>query len=412
MRDIVEAGVIPSLVKLVAQNQLRANRTLLLHALADHDDYCAHFLSANLLSIFIDSLKSDPSLFPTYKVLCRKLSLKASSNQLIPFLCFLSTQLPNEVSFLNDDPDDYDDRDDDDDYSCHNPYHRHHSHRHHYSDDEDYHSDFDFYSEDNCWDCESRREKVPESPLSEFLVDIIVDNCSVGTLVHLVTSSNLVHEILFALATNQGNKRYLGNLSKVLSHLFLRDPPLIPVNDALLSSWKHFLTQIYPDKLKMFDIGPILLKIITTSPDLNSIVESGLLSAMFSRMAPQCHDDFIGWLLDLLDLALCQIPGIGQERREEVVLLLDHLVDLGMLSSLFDSLILKNLDNRNVPGLSVTHSRRSRSEQDVLRGLRMVIGFDQRYESQLRRAPLMTLMQSVFEEGGGSDNDEVKVELS
>jgi hypothetical protein len=111
--------------------------------------------------------------------------------------------------------------------------------------------------------------------------------------------------------------------------------------------------------------------------------------------------NFTQWLLDLIDLT---VNVIGKERKDEGILLLDHLVDSGILSTLVNVLCSQHLCSleQNFSWMLLPPEV---PQQDVVKRLRMIIGFDQKYESQLRRSPLLTLLQSIFEEDRESESD-------
>jgi hypothetical protein len=377
--SIVEIGAIPPLVKLCAREQASFELSTF-SPLLIRDDYCHQLLAANFLSILSSQLKKDPDLFVTREAIYRRLSSKASPEQLIPLLSFLLRQLPIEASFDRYDVDDYD-TDDDDDPLYDNFYYR-------------------------------RRCAKEPLTVSFFLCDLIV-KCSATDLTYFVTTLDLVNQILSAFSRNSIYHTSLDNFHKLLSHLFLRDSPLISVDTNLLSSWRQFLIHVSLSDLKMSHIGPILLKLITNCSDLNSIIESDLFSSLLSRMANRFRDeDFVGWLLDLIDLT---VSVIGKERKDEASLFLNHLVEFGILTLLVNSLsseYLKSLDQRSsvYPSyLSRDPKPRVISPQDVAKRLRMITEFEKRYESQFKNSPLMSLFQSVLvgkEDGGEEEGKE------
>jgi hypothetical protein len=109
MDAIVEAGAIPHLVKLFADQQVDED-VILFTSLAYDDRYCSQMLSHNILFALANQLKKTPSLFKSWEDFCRTISSKASLGQLIPLFSFLLKELPTEVSFIeNEEDEDSDD---------------------------------------------------------------------------------------------------------------------------------------------------------------------------------------------------------------------------------------------------------------------------------------------------------------
>jgi hypothetical protein len=175
----------------------------------------------------------------------------------------------------------------------------------------------------------------------------------------------------------------------LLSSVYLRDSGAVTgtviVTDSRLSCWQTFLTHVPNDNLRLELICPILLKIITNCADLKCLIDRRVISSLFSRVQTlHTRDQHVRrWLLDLIDHAVtvrAKEDG-GHGGREEAVLLLDHLVELRILSLLTDSLDFLTPDPSN--------------EEAVIHGLEMLFQFDKKYEEHFEETPMMRFLFAI-----------------
>jgi hypothetical protein len=189
----------------------------------------------------------------------------------------------------------------------------------------------------------------------------------------------------------------------IFEDLLCRDSQVLLIDDRILSSWKLFLLEV-PEKNKIMRyVCPNLVETIIQCPDIQTILEVEVISTFFSSVKnPLRDEDFLQFLLDLIEDTVNVRVLQG---KENAILLMDHLVELGILSFLVNAMNLKYSDSLGY----VSPSQRSTlSSQDttpliepeaLAKGLKMILGLDPKYESQLRKTSLMTLVFSVFEEG-------------
>jgi hypothetical protein len=200
-----------------------------------------------------------------------------------------------------------------------------------------------------------------------------------------------VGKILCALSVAGISLDLLEKRYKILSSVYLRDSGALPVpvilTDSQLLCWQTFFSEVPQDNLRLELICPILLKIITNCADLKCLIDHGLLSSLFSRVQTLHTRDqhFLRWLLDLIDHAVTVRAKEGDDHggREEAVLLLDHLVELGILSFLIETLCFQSQDL-----------------QGVFRTLKMLFRFDKKF---LKETALMKLLSSLCEDDGSAE---------
>jgi hypothetical protein len=308
---------------------------------APSDEKCwFQMLSIDLLSKLMNIFKQYPRNFESYGRLVFELSHKASSEELIPVISFLLTQLQREVDV---------------DFLLHVTY---------------------------------------------TLLDFIDASTSEDHIARAIRALNVAGPILSALSQantyedwfhDLTNENFIENCYMMLTSLFHPTYSLILVDSSLISSWVKFLHEVAQDNIRMEYIGPILSNIITSSSNLKLIIEFGLVSAVVSRLPSQLgDDDFIQWILDVTNHAMIVR---GKDQRDETTMLLDSLVELGILNYLIRSSTMKVLES----GEEVVCN--GWSLQSVMNCLKMIIRFDRKYRSQVNETALMKHFLSLYEEG-------------
>jgi hypothetical protein len=192
-----------------------------------------------------------------------------------------------------------------------------------------------------------------------------------------------VGKILCPLSDVEISQEMLQMFYKILSSIYLRDSMIVP-NSHLLS-WQSFLSQVPQDNFRMELICPILTRLITNCADLKTIIDHGMISSLFSRVqSPTCDRHFLRWLLDLIFHATVRAKDGG---REEAVLFLDHLVDLGIFSFLSES-----------------------PQKDGFQVLKMLFRFDKKYQMQFKQTPIMKGLFSLFEDDANDNSGEQRTD--
>lgn len=135
----------------------------------------------------------------------------------------------------------------------------------------------------------------------------------------------------------------LSTCEKVLSSLFLRNSfVVVSVEPQTLIS--SFVLQMSMNMKKVKFITPLLLQIVTNSPDLTHIIELGLISSLLTGSKshhPHCFvietDVVMKCLLEIIK-HLTTVRIRVKNRREEVISFVDHLVEFGLFSYLINSI--------------------------------------------------------------------------
>jgi hypothetical protein len=198
-----------------------------------------------------------------------------------------------------------------------------------------------------------------------------------------------VGKILCKLSGDEISQDFLEKLYKILSSIYLRDSGAVIVTESHLLSWQLFLSQGTQDNLRLELIGPILLKIVTSCSDLKSIIDHELISSVFSRVQT-CHSrdsHFLQWFLDLINFVV-SVRAQENGRQTEAVLFVDHLVELGTLSFLIESLSLNSPDRWD----------------GVLSVLKLLFRFDKNYHKKFKETPIMKCLLSLAEENDKVEN--------
>jgi hypothetical protein len=111
---------------------------------------------------------------------------------------------------------------------------------------------------------------------------------------------------------------------------FLRDPSCDGEYGewSTLSCWCQFLTPAPRGNMKSI-IGSTVMKLITRAPLCNLFFHSFIFLSDFMDSRYRGGPRLIEYYLEIV----AHTVTVRQVNREEVVLLLDHLIDLGLLSS-------------------------------------------------------------------------------
>jgi hypothetical protein len=336
---IVEEDMIPQIIDSSLESQ-DINAANLLINLAQHDDLLLQMLSLRLLLKLVRSLSKDGLFREIWDTLFNDLAAKAQVQHLIPAFSFLLTELPNE-------------------------------------------SPIDF-----AFDC-----RFGPSDILRVLVTITTTVNDV--IAQVLASVNLVGGTLTALSKSWLGRRFRDNCYQILFKLFCHKPSLIPVDAAMLSSWRLFFTEVPLTNLNM-EIGPTLTKIIDDCSDLRLIIDEGFISSLFLRINHKHDESFLNWFLMMIKNTVTIRP------KGEVALFLDHLVGLGLLSFLVDSLTLvysKSLTSTYSPSYFsniITDS--------ILDCLQTIFEHDQKYKSQLMKTSFMSLLLSSTEKDSDSES--------
>jgi hypothetical protein len=305
------------------------------------DISCYQMLSGDLLPKLMNIFKERPRHFENYGKLVFELSHKISSKELIPVISFLLRQLQSE---------------DDVDFLLH---------------------------------------------VSYTLLDFIDASSHENHIAQAIGEVNIAASILFALSAantyedwfhDLTNENFIENCYMMLTSLFHPTCSLIPMNTSLISSWVSFFNEVAQENIRMVYIGPILSTIITHSKNLKLIIDLGLISSLSFRIPSElCDDDFIQWILNI---TYHTITVRAVDQRDEAILFLDSLVELGILTYLLRSSTMKVLES----GLEEVWWS-GWSLESVVNCIKMIIRFDQKYRSQLNESPLMKHFLSLYEQG-------------
>jgi hypothetical protein len=229
---------------------------------------------------------------------------------------------------------------------------------------------------------------APPSQLFTCFTDALLSDRLSDLRPHSSPSSFGCWEDLVRIVCSWVSQDLLEKLYKLLSSVYLRDSGAVIVTDSQLSCWQTFLTHVPQDNLRLELICPILLNIIANCADLKCLIDHGLLSSLFSRVQTLHTRDqhFLRWLLDLIDHVVTVRAKEGDDHggREEAVLLLDHLVELGILFFFMESLSLISPD----PNIGVVCA------------LKTLFRFDKKYEARFKETPTMRYLSILFEIGG------------
>jgi hypothetical protein len=209
---------------------------------------------------------------------------------------------------------------------------------------------------------------------------------STSDLTQLITEKHLVEVLLSAAIRKQDSSDILESLYKILFSVYHEYLPL-PIDDTHLSAWELFLAKISPENIREDIVGSIIKTCVIHCPDLKSIVDHGLISLYFFLIPSESRDDdFIRWLLNLIN-HIVTVRAQMEGGRAQAVLFLDHLVDLGVLS-----ILLKSVAQDEGP------------IKRVVKGIKQLIQFDEKYEAQLKMFPLVKLLFSLFPETSDSSS--------
>lgn len=237
-----------------------------------------------------------------------------------------------------------------------------------------------------------------ESFPSSILLGLIQTKSSESDLPEVFEHVNLVDKILSAMSNRRMFQDCLESCYWIHSFMFHEDGSMIPIDATFLSSWRKFLTEAHQSNIGMSYLGPILMKIITNSPDLAIITESGLFVPFFARMNDKGRDlDFVQCLLNIIDHT---VNVRARHQREEAIRFFDHLVDLGLFSSLVESSTLAYSEMLNSPRVPSTMRSSAKVRptsadtrlKDSAQSLKLILRFEKKYESQLKKTSLMKIL--------------------
>jgi hypothetical protein len=379
LQTIVDTGVVPHVVNLLLEFQ-SDDALKLLNDLADVDDFCSQMLSLHLLLNLTKLFEEHPLFKPECDEFFSKLLRRASSKQLIPVFSFLLRKIRTEAIYNFA----FEERDSDEEIGS-------------------YHSSF---NSDYSYDHYPGYGRLYPSTM---LFGLLQTKNFSANLAEVLESVDFVQVLLSTMGKSSIYPSCLKRCYEIMSSIFLDHPPFLSVDFKVLSSWRRFLHKP-SQSLSNSSLLPISLKMIKNCSDLDSIIASRLISSIFYSFG-RCHDDdFRDWLRNLIDdIVTVRLP---LEGTEAVSVFLDYLVDLGALSCLVDSLALKFSDTYPSPRegkpaqspdeVASAHA----SEHKLADCLKQIVEFDEKYETHLKRTPLMMILLAQDEESEEHGVDE------
>jgi hypothetical protein len=362
-QTMVGVGVLPQLINLLLEFH-EDDALFILSQLANHKDFSFQLLSLHLLLNLTKSFETHPDFKDKCDGLFSKLLRQASTEQLIPVFSYLIPKFHDETSSSQP-------------ASFSEP-------------KSDYGDDYQYYSPE--YYCYYGDGLFPTTLILEIMENI----GSSVTLAETRASVDFVDIILFAMAGEQIHPTCLQRCYKILSSIFLNSQVIKP-DGQVLNSWRLFLDEAPQQNIKMSNICPLLLEIITRCDDLNSLIKSGLISSMFRVSGRWRNEEFVDWVLNLITSSTGKRRAvIGRDVAPQI--LLAHLVDLGALSLLADSFAVKFSETYHSSlSTSAVVSAQNRLKK-LSDGLHMIVEVDEKYEARFKMTRLMKRLLPQDEE--------------
>jgi hypothetical protein len=184
--------------------------------------------------------------------------------------------------------------------------------------------------------------KVAQSLTLSLLEHVTFANSSVALEAFIET--NFISKV-FNIMIETKDTDLLLTCANVLTYLFCKVSFVIPVEPSAISS---FVSQIIGDREthKVEYITSLLTQIIINSSNLYEIIGLGLMSSFLTATRDHEHeheepeDHAIQCLLDIIQ-HLTTVRIYVKNRKDEVMMFLNHLVEYGLLSYLVRSVIWK-----------------------------------------------------------------------